>query len=167
MLLLLSIFIAEYDKVRAECHLWIGNLRHLRLQSRWKELQSTHPKTLWFFKLEKCCYWVGTVALLQVSLNLIPPMVHGAWSMPSLRRLTQDELLLHLFLFRWQLSGCTSYYVSSDVYPGTLLLTWQIMRSRLFEHFTKCLLFTRIHRLGFDGSRNQYIGLLWLVWPVR
>ncbi len=66
-------------------------------------------KLWWFFKLEKRRYLVGIVALVLVSvLNLIPPMV-----MYYLR-----------YVWRMYILG-TSYRLG------------QIMRSRLFEHFTK------------------------------
>ena len=66
-------------------------------------------KLWWFFKLEKRRYLVGIVALVLVSvLNLIPPMVMGrVIDAITSGRLTQDELLLHLFISYWQLSGCT------------------------------------------------------------
>ena len=56
-------------------------------------------KLWWFFKLEKRSYLVGIVALVLVSvLNLIPPMVMGrVIDAITSGRLTEDELLLHLF----------------------------------------------------------------------
>ncbi len=56
-------------------------------------------KLWWFFKLEKRRYLVGIVALVFVSvLNLIPPMVMGrVIDAITSGRLTQDELLLHIF----------------------------------------------------------------------
>ena len=84
-------------------------------------------KLWWFFKLEKRRYLVGIVALVLVSvLNLIPPMVMGrVIDAITSGRLTQDELLLHLFLspagsFRDVLPAlCLAH-----VYPRDLLPTW-------------------------------------------
>lgn len=97
-------------------------------------------KLWWFFKLEKRRYLVGIVALVLVSvLNLIPPMVMGrVIDAITSGRLTQDELLLHLFYLL--LSAFGMYYlryVWRMYILGTSYRLGQIMRSRLFEHFTK------------------------------
>ena len=97
-------------------------------------------KLWWFFKLEKCRYLVGIVALVLVSvLNLIPPMVMGrVIDAITSGRLTQDELLLHLFYLLLAAFGMYYLrYVWRMYILGTSYRLGQIMRSRLFEHFTK------------------------------
>ena len=97
-------------------------------------------KLWWFFKLEKRRYLVGIVALVLVSvLNLIPPMVMGrVIDAISSGRLTQDELLLHLFYLLLAAFGMYYLrYVWRMYILGTSYRLGQIMRSRLFEHFTK------------------------------
>ena len=97
-------------------------------------------KLWWFFKLEKRRYLVGIVALVLVSvLNLIPPMVMGGViDAITSGRLTQDELLLHLFYLLLAAFGMYYLrYVWRMYILGTSYRLGQIMRSRLFEHFTK------------------------------
>ena len=97
-------------------------------------------KLWWFFKLEKRRYLVGIVALVLVSvLNLIPPMVMGrVIDAITSGRLTQDELLLHLFYLLLVAFGMYYLrYVWRMYILGTSYRLGQIMRSRLFEHFTK------------------------------
>ena len=97
-------------------------------------------KLWWFFKLEKRRYLVGIVALVLVSvLNLIPPMVMGrVIDAVTSGRLTQDELLLHLFYLLLAAFGMYYLrYVWRMYILGTSYRLGQIMRSRLFEHFTK------------------------------
>ena len=97
-------------------------------------------KLRWFFKLEKRRYLVGIVALVLVSvLNLIPPMVMGrVIDAITSGRLTQDELLLHLFYLLLAAFGMYYLrYVWRMYILGTSYRLGQIMRSRLFEHFTK------------------------------
>ena len=97
-------------------------------------------KLCWFFKLEKRRYLVGIVALVLVSvLNLIPPMVMGrVIDAITSGRLTQDELLLHLFYLLLAAFGMYYLrYVWRMYILGTSYRLGQIMRSRLFEHFTK------------------------------
>lgn len=97
-------------------------------------------KLWWFFKLEKRRYIVGIVALVLVSvLNLIPPMVMGrVIDAITSGRLTQDELLLHLFYLLLAAFGMYYLrYVWRMYILGTSYRLGQIMRSRLFEHFTK------------------------------
>ena len=97
-------------------------------------------KLWWFFKLEKRRYLVGIVALVLVSvLNLIPPMVMGrVIDAITSGRLTQDELLLHLFYLLLAAFGMYYLrYVWRMYILGTSYRLGQIMRSRLFEHFTK------------------------------
>lgn len=96
-------------------------------------------KLWWFFKLEKRRYLVGIVALVLVSvLNLIPPMVMGrVIDAITSGRLTQDELLLHLFYLLLAAFGMYYLrYVWRMYILGTSYRLGQIMRSRLFEHFT-------------------------------
>ena len=97
-------------------------------------------KLWWFFKLEKRRYLVGIVALVLVSvLNLIPPMVMGrVIDAITSGRLTQDELLLHLFYLLLAAFGMYYLrYVWRMYILGTSYRLGQFMRSRLFEHFTK------------------------------
>lgn len=97
-------------------------------------------KLWWFFKLEKRRYLVGIVALVLVSvLNLIPPMVMGrVIDAITSGLLTQDELLLHLFYLLLAAFGMYYLrYVWRMYILGTSYRLGQIMRSRLFEHFTK------------------------------
>lgn len=97
-------------------------------------------KLWWFFKLEKRRYLVGIVALVLVSVfNLIPPMVMGrVIDAITSGRLTQDELLLHLFYLLLAAFGMYYLrYVWRMYILGTSYRLGQIMRSRLFEHFTK------------------------------
>ena len=97
-------------------------------------------KLWWFFKLEKRRYLVGIVALILVSvLNLIPPMVMGrVIDAITSGRLTQDELLLHLFYLLLAAFGMYYLrYVWRMYILGTSYRIGQIMRSRLFEHFTR------------------------------
>lgn len=97
-------------------------------------------KLWWFFKLEKRRYLVGIVALVLVSvLNLIPPMVMGrVIDAITSGRLTEDELLLHLFYLLLAAFGMYYLrYVWRMYILGTSYRLGQIMRSRLFEHFTK------------------------------
>ena len=91
-------------------------------------------KLWWFFKLEKRRYLVGIVALVLVSvLNLIPPMVMGrVIDAITSGRLTQDELLLHLFYLL--LAAFGMYYLR---YVWRMYILGTSYRSRLFEHFTK------------------------------
>ena len=97
-------------------------------------------KLWWFFKLEKRRYLVGIVALVLVSvLNLIPPMVMGrVIDAITSGRLTQDELLFHLFYLLLAAFGMYYLrYVWRMYILGTSYRLGQIMRSRLFEHFTR------------------------------
>ena len=97
-------------------------------------------KLWWFFKFEKRRYIVGIVALVLVSvLNLIPPMVMGrVIDAITSGRLTQDELLLHLFYLLLAAFGMYYLrYVWRMYILGTSYRLGQIMRSRLFEHFTR------------------------------
>ena len=97
-------------------------------------------KLWWFFKLETRRYLIGNVALVLVSvLNHIPPMVMGrVIDAITSGRLTQDELLLHLFYLLLAAFGMYYLrYVWRMYILGTSYRLGQIMRSRLFEHFTK------------------------------
>ena len=97
-------------------------------------------KLWWFFKLEKRRYSVGIVALVLVSvLNLIPPMVMGrVIDAITSEQLTQQDLLLDLFYLLLAAFGMYYLrYVWRMYILGTSYRLGQIMRSRLFEHFTK------------------------------
>lgn len=97
-------------------------------------------KLWWFFKLEKRRYLVGIVALILVSvLNLIPPMVMGrVIDAITSGQLSQQDLLLDLFYLLLAAFGMYYLrYVWRMYILGTSYRLGQIMRSRLFEHFTK------------------------------
>ncbi|MBU0454763.1 ATP-binding cassette domain-containing protein [Streptococcus oralis] len=97
-------------------------------------------KLWWFFKLEKRRYLVGIVALILVSvLNLIPPMVMGrVIDAITSGQLTHQDLLLNLFYLLLAAFGMYYLrYVWRMYILGTSYRLGQIMRSRLFEHFTK------------------------------
>ena len=97
-------------------------------------------KLWWFFKLEKRRYSVGIVALVLVSvLNLIPPMVMGrVIDAITSGQLSQQDLLLNLlYLLLAALGMYYLRYVWRMYILGTSYRLGQIMRSRLFEHFTK------------------------------
>lgn len=97
-------------------------------------------KLWWFFKLEKRRYLVGIVALVLVSvLNLIPPMVMGrVIDAITGGQLSQQNLLLNLlYLLLAALGMYYLRYVWRMYILGTSYRLGQIMRSRLFEHFTK------------------------------
>lgn len=97
-------------------------------------------KLWWFFKLEKRRYLVGIVALVLVSvLNLIPPMVMGrVIDAITSGQLTQQDLLLNLLYLLLAAFGMYYLrYVWRMYILGTSHRLGQIMRSRLFEHFTK------------------------------
>ena len=97
-------------------------------------------KLWWFFKLEKRRYLLGILALILVAvLNLIPPMVMGrVIDAITSRQLTQQDLLLNLFYLLLAAFGMYYLrYVWRMYILGTSYRLGQIMRSRLFEHFTK------------------------------
>lgn len=106
----------------------------------------------WFFKLEKKRYIVGILALILVAvLNLIPPKVMGNVIDHVISgELTQHELLLSLFYLI--LSALAMYalrYIWRMYILGTSYRLGQIMRFRLFEHFTKMSpSFYQKHRTG-------------------
>ena len=97
-------------------------------------------KLWWFFRLEKRRYLVGIMALVLVSvLNLIPPMVMGrVIDAITSGQLTHQDLLLNLFYLLLAAFGMYYLrYVWRMYILGTSYRLGQIMRSRLFEHFTK------------------------------
>lgn len=106
----------------------------------------------WFFKLEKKRYIIGILALILVAvLNLIPPKVMGnVIDHVTSGELTQHELLLSLFYLI--LSALAMYalrYIWRMYILGTSYRLGQIMRFRLFEHFTKMSpSFYQKHRTG-------------------
>ncbi len=97
-------------------------------------------KLWWFFKLEKRRYLLGILALILVAvLNLTPPMVMGrVIDAITGGQLSQQELLLNLlYLLLAALGMYYLRYVWRMYILGTSYRLGQIMRSRLFEHFTK------------------------------
>ena len=102
--------------------------------------ESIIAKLWWFFKLEKRRYIVGILALSLVSvLNLIPPMVMGrVIDAITSGKLTNQILLLNLvYLLLAALGMYYLRYVWRMYILATSYRLGQIMRSRLFEHFTK------------------------------
>ncbi len=94
----------------------------------------------WFFKLEKKAYLIGIISLMLVSvLNLIPPMIMGKVIDRITRQsLQESELLWQLFLLVLAAVGMYALrYVWRMYILGTSYRLGQIMRSRLFEHFTR------------------------------
>ena len=97
-------------------------------------------KLWWFFKLEKRRYLLGILALILVAvLNLIPPLVMGrVIDAITSGQLSQQDLLLNLlYLLLAALGMYYLRYVWRMYILGTSYRLGQIMRSRLFEHFTK------------------------------
>ena len=97
-------------------------------------------KLWWFFKLEKRRYLIGILALTLVAvLNLIPPMVMGhVIDAITSGHLTHQDLLLNLIYLVFAAIGLYYLrYVWRMYILGTSYRLGQIMRSRLFEHFTK------------------------------
>ncbi|MFZ7333438.1 ABC transporter ATP-binding protein [Streptococcus pluranimalium] len=94
----------------------------------------------WFFKLERKAYVIGIISLMLVSvLNLIPPMIMGKVIDRITRQsLQESELLWQLFLLTLAAVGMYALrYVWRMYILGTSYRLGQIMRSRLFEHFTR------------------------------
>lgn len=94
----------------------------------------------WFFRLEKRRYLIGIFSLSLVAvLNLIPPKIMGA-VIDSIteKKLTTDKLLLSLL---WLVLAALAMYALRYIWRmyilGTSYRLGQIMRYRLFEHFTK------------------------------
>lgn len=110
-------------------------------------------KDLWcFFRLEKKRYIIGILALILVAiLNLVPPKVMGGViDRVTSGELTQGQLLMSLFLL--VLSAFAMYflrYIWRMYILGTSYRLGQIMRFRLFDHFTKMSpSFYQKHRTG-------------------
>lgn len=122
--------------------------------------ESIIAKLWWFFKLEKRRYIVGILALSLVSvLNLIPPMVMGrVIDAITSGKLTNQILLLNLvYLLLAALGMYYLRYVWRMYILATSYRLGQIMRSRLFEHFTKM-------SPSFTKSTEQ--GTSWLMRPM-
>ena len=106
----------------------------------------------WFFRLEKKRYIIGILALILVAiLNLVPPKVMGGViDQVTSGELTQGQLLMSLFLL--VLSAFAMYflrYIWRMYILGTSYRLGQIMRFRLFDHFTKMSpSFYQKHRTG-------------------
>lgn len=97
-------------------------------------------KLWWFFKLEKRRYLIGILALTLVAvLNLIPPMVMGhVIDAITSGQLTHQDLLFNLIYLVFAAIGLYYLrYVWRMYILGTSYRLGQIMRSRLFGHFTK------------------------------
>ncbi|WP_024781694.1 ABC transporter ATP-binding protein [Streptococcus mutans] len=105
-----------------------------------RTIMSVIKNLWWFFRLEKRRYLIGISALSLVSvLNLIPPKVMGhVIDHITNKNLNKEMLLWDLFYLL--LSAFAMYglrYVWRIYILGTSYRLGQIMRSRLFEHFTK------------------------------
>ena len=106
----------------------------------------------WFFRLEKKRYIIGIFALILVAiLNLVPPKVMGGViDRVTSGELTKGQLLMSLFLL--VLSAFAMYflrYIWRMYILGTSYRLGQIMRFRLFDHFTKMSpSFYQKHRTG-------------------
>ena len=138
---------------------------HLSLE---RNFMSIIQKLWWFFKLEKRRYLVGIVALVLVSvLNLIPPMVMGrVIDAITSGRLTQDELLLHLFYLLLAAFGMYYLrYVWRMYILGTSYRLGQIMRSKTIWTFYKDVsrFLSELSDWGLIGFTQPMISMLWLV----
>ena len=94
----------------------------------------------WFFRQEKRRYLIGIISLSLVAvLNLIPPKVMGTViDRVTAGDLTHSELLLNLL---WLVFSAVAMYFLRYIWRmyifGTSYRLGQIMRFRLFDHFTK------------------------------
>ena len=94
----------------------------------------------WFFCQEKRRYLIGIISLSLVAvLNLIPPKVMGTViDRVTAGDLTHSELLLNLL---WLVLSAVAMYFLRYIWRmyifGTSYRLGQIMRFRLFDHFTK------------------------------
>ncbi len=106
----------------------------------------------WFFRLERKAYLIGIVSLVSVSfLNLIPPMIMGnVIDKITTEHLAQSDLLMNLLLLVLAAVGMYGLrYIWRMYILGTSYRLGQIMRSRLFEHFTRMSpSFYQKHRTG-------------------
>ncbi|MGV3060880.1 ABC transporter ATP-binding protein [Streptococcus hyovaginalis] len=106
----------------------------------------------WFFRLERKAYLIGIVSLVSVSfLNLIPPMIMGnVIDKITTGHLAQSDLLMNLLLLVLAAVGMYGLrYIWRMYILGTSYRLGQIMRSRLFEHFTRMSpSFYQKHRTG-------------------
>lgn len=107
---------------------------------RKEKIMAIIKKLWWFFKLEKHRYLIGILALSLVAvLNLIPPMAMGrVVDRIGEGNLTVTTLFINLI---WLLLSAFGMYGLRYVWRmyilGTSYRLGQIMRFRLFEHFTK------------------------------
>ncbi|MFS1664437.1 ABC transporter ATP-binding protein [Streptococcus sp. zg-JUN1979] len=94
----------------------------------------------WFFRLEKKRYLIGIISLSLVALlNLIPPKIMGeVIDAITQKELTTPELLLNgFYLIMAALAMYGLRYIWRMYILGTSYRLGQIMRYRLFEHFTQ------------------------------
>ena len=97
-------------------------------------------KLAWFMKLEKKRYSIGIIALILVSIfNLIPPKVIGnVIDRIEAGNLTNGQLFLNVgYLVLAALAMYALRYVWRVYIFGAAYNLGRILRSRLFEHFTK------------------------------
>jgi len=97
-------------------------------------------KLAWFMKLEKRRYLIGIIALILVSIfNLIPPKVIGTViDKIEAGNLTNGQLFLNVgYLVLAALAMYALRYIWRVYIFGAAYNLGRILRSRLFEHFTK------------------------------
>ena len=97
-------------------------------------------KLAWFMKLEKKRYLIGIIALILVSIfNLIPPKVIGTViDRIESGNLTNGQLFLNVgYLVLAALAMYALRYVWRVYIFGAAYNLGRILRSRLFEQFTK------------------------------
>lgn len=97
-------------------------------------------KLWWFFNQEKRRYMIGIVALSLVAvLNLVPPFVMGVIvDRIASQNLTSVDLVINIvYLLLAALGMYFLRYVWRMYILGTSYRLGQIMRFRLFEHFTQ------------------------------
>ena len=97
-------------------------------------------KLAWFMKLEKKRYLIGIIALILVSIfNLIPPKVIGTViDKIESGNLTNGQLFLNVgYLVLAALAMYALRYVWRVYIFGAAYNLGRILRSKLFEHFTK------------------------------
>lgn len=119
--------------------LWLKR-RDMTRKTRGQKSRNILIRLGWFFRLEQKAYLIGIVSLILVSiLNLIPPMIMGhVIDKITTNDLQRSVLLWHLVtLVAAALAMYALRYVWRMYILGTSYRLGQIMRSRLFEHFTR------------------------------
>ncbi|MBP2622995.1 ABC transporter ATP-binding protein [Streptococcus oricebi] len=122
----------------------------------------------WFFRLEKKAYILGILSLSLVSvLNLLPPRIMGQ----VIDRLDRGQLKTEGLLYQLALllaSALAMYglrYIWRKFIIGTANHLGQILRYRLFEHFTKMSpSFYQKYRTGdlMAHATNDITAIIWV-----